>query len=237
MVNMKKVICLFAAFALCVNMSVTAFAADFVPSIGVKDGLEVVAAKMDEADVKPCLVVSSTKQAENKTTDISQGDRDLLLSVYQQLTSGAMKLPLESKYVIRDLVDVSFRYNDCRENADHADKAAQLKEEGTTLTVTFKMGVDAKEKISVLVYQETASAARTTQQGQWVPAESVKNNGDGTVTVEFEDICPVAFVVEDTDGPTTGDVAGNQILFLTIAMVASATGIIALVVPKAKKSH
>ena len=33
--------------------------------------------------------------------------------------------------------------------------------------------------------------------GEWIEAVSVTNNGDGTVTVVFEDICPVAFAVKE----------------------------------------
>lgn len=240
---MRKVICLITAMILCLGMAAPAFATEneFVPSIGYKDPIEIIDVEMDGEDIDPCLIVSSIKQATEKTTDITQHDRDLLLSVYEKLLSGEMTLPLEGKYVIRDLVDVSFRYNDCRQNAEHGNKPGVLEQEGITVTVTFKMGIGANEKIKVLVFMEGEGTARTGNQkvnGQWVPAKSVKNNGDGTLTVEFEDIGPVAFVVEkDESTSPTGDIAGGQLIFLAIAMAVCAVGIVVLVSMKARKSR
>lgn len=210
-----------------------------MPSIEYKYGIEIIDVEFDGEKINPCLIVTSLKQAAEKNTDITQHDRDLLQSVYEKLLSGEMTLPLEHKYVIRDLVDVSFRYNDCRENPEHGNKPAKLDKEGITLKVTFKMGIGADEKIKVLTFMEGEAAARTGSQkvnGRWVPAKSVKNNGDGTLTVEFEDICPVAFVVEkdETIAPT-GDTAGDNLIFLVIAMVLCAAGVVVLVSMKFRK--
>jgi len=32
--------------------------------------------------------------------------------------------------------------------------------------------------------------------GEWIPAEEIINNGDGTVTITFKQLCPVAIAVE-----------------------------------------
>lgn len=63
-----------------------------------------------------------------------------------------------------------------------------------------------------------------------------EEHGDGTLTVEFEDICPVAFVVEkdETIAPT-GDTAGDNLIFLVIAMVLCAAGVVVLVSMKFRK--
>lgn len=238
---MRKLICLIVTLVLCLSMVMPAMAAEneFVPSIEYKYGLEVIDVEFDGEKINPCLIVSSLKQAAEKTTDITQHDRDLLQRVYEMLLSGEMTLPLDYKYVIRDLVDVSFKYNDCRNNLFHTDKAGRLAEDGTTLKVTFKMGIGANEKLQVLVFMEGKAAARSGSQkvnGQWVPAKSVTNNGDGTVTVEFEDICPVAFVVEknETIAPT-GDPVGENLVFWVIAMVVCAAGIVVLTTMKFRK--
>lgn len=238
---MRKLICLIVAIVLCFGMVIPAFATEneFVPSIEYKYGVELMSVELDGEEIDPCLIISNIKEAKEKTTDITQHDRDLLQSVYEKLLSGEMTLPLEHKYVIRDLVDVSFRYNDCRQNPEHGDKEEILDKEGVTLTITFKMGIKANEEIKVLTFMEGEAAARTGSQkvnGQWVPAKSVKNNGDGTLTVEFEDICPVAFVVEkdETIAPT-GDTAGDNLVFLVIAMVVCAAGIVVLVSMKFRK--
>ena len=131
---MKKLICLLAVLALCLAMGVPAFAAEneFVPSIGYKDGPGIKEAEMGDEDVTDCLVVSTIKEAEEKTTDITQDDRDLLLAVYAALKSGDMTLPIEGRYVIQDLLDVSYKYENCRQKEDHGNKPEKLKEAGVT---------------------------------------------------------------------------------------------------------
>lgn len=202
---------------------------DFVPSISYKDGPGIVDASMGGEGVEECVIVTTIEQAEDKNTDISQEDRDLLLEVYEKLQDGSMTLPLEGDYVVRELVDVSFEYEDCRQIEEHGHKDENLKDEGVTLTVTFDLDIGKYQDVVVLVYVD----------GQWVKVENVKNNGDGTVTCVFEDICPVAFVVEDkelTQNPTTGDEAGKNLAPVIAMMCLSAVGIVALVVTKAKNS-
>jgi hypothetical protein len=231
-VEMKKVLCLLISLVLCIGMVMPVLAAEnsFVPSVTYKDGPGVTDATMNDEDVDDCVVVTTIEEAENKSTDISQDDRDLLLEVYEELKNGNMELPLEDDYVIRDLVDVSFEYEDCREIEEHGHKDEKLKEEGVTLTVTFELGVGPYEDVVVVAYID----------GQWVVIEDVTNNGDGTVTCVFEDICPVAFAVKEKSGannPATGDQTGNQMVFFVGAMVLSAAGIVALLATKARKAR
>jgi hypothetical protein len=213
------------------GMDMPNVAPDFVPSITYKDGPAIDMAEMDGEGVEDCVVVTTIKQAKDKSTDISQEDRDLLLDVYEQLEEGTMTLPVEEDgYVIRELVDVSFEYEDCRQIEEHGHKDQHLKEEGVTLTVTFDLGVGTFEDVIILVYVD----------GEWVPVESVKNNGNGTVTAIFEDICPVAFVVKEkgnAQAPTTGDAMGNQLMLVMGMMVLSAAGVVALLTAKARKAY
>ena len=225
---MKKFMSLMIAVLLFVGLVCPALASEnvFVPSISYKDGPEIVDAEMDSKDVEDCLVVTSITDARNKSTDIDQADRDLLLEVYEKLDDGSMKLPLEEDVVIRELVDVSWKKTACVE-ADHGHKA-WLEEEGNTVTVTFDMGVNKDTDVVVMVYVD----------GQWVEAESVKNNGNGTVTVEFEDICPVAFCVkraDQTESPKTGDAAVQNLPVFIMLMAVSAVALVTLVVLRAKK--
>lgn len=184
---MKRLIGLLFALALCLSLAVTAFADDiFVPSIGYKDGPVIVEATMNEGNVKPCLVVTSIKSAQEKRTDISQAERDLLLDVYAQLENGTMVLPLgDVHYVVRDLVDVSFTASGCV-GAGHGHQQWLAKEDNTA-TIKFDLGIDENTVVTVLAYVD----------GQWIFADSSVNNGDGTLTVVLEDICPVAFVLAD----------------------------------------
>ena len=222
---MRKSMMLALVLLLCITMACPVFADSFVPSIGYKDGPQIEDAEMDGQDVTDCLIVSSLKDAEEKSTDIPQESRDLLLDVYQQFIDGTMELPLDGDYVIRELVDVSFRQEDCIEQ-DHGHKQ-WLEQEDTTVTVRFDLGVKEDEKVEVLVYID----------GQWVPVENVVNNGDGTVTCEFEDICPVVFCLESGSGgepPKTGDAMGRSLYLWFALMAASLVALLVLVLNRRK---
>lgn len=222
---MKKVISLFVVAFLCFALAVPAFATDteFVPSITYKDGPDALSAMMDGEDVSDCIVVTSIKEANEKTTDIAQDERDLLLDIYDQLSNGEMVLPLDGDYVIRELVDLSFKYGDCRNDDAHGGKDGKLGQEGITLTVDFDLDVSASADLQVLAYVD----------GEWQSAKGVKINADGTVTVEFEDICPVVFCVDarSTEAPPqTGDVlGGNWILWVVVLMVSAAAIVVLLI--------
>lgn len=184
---MRKVICIVAMLALCLSIACPVLAAEdtFVPSISYKDGPELIAS--EEAFEIQHLVVTSIKDAREKTTDIAQEDRDLLLYLYDQLLSGEMELPLGDgvqNAVIRDLVHVGFT-NACDASGDGHE--TKLDQEGVTLSLTFRLGIDANTKVLVMTYL----------QGQWEMVEQVTNHGDGTITCIFEDVGPVAFVVCD----------------------------------------
>ena len=162
---MKKGIVVVALLAICVSLVCPAFAAEdtFVPSIGYKDGPEIIDAELETEDVEACLVVTSLKGAAEKTTDISQAARDQLLQVYEKLNSGEVKLPGADGYVIRELVDVSWKQIGCvEEKHTHED---DLEKEGVVVDIDLEMGIDANTDILVYAYRD----------GQWALIESAKN--------------------------------------------------------------
>jgi LPXTG-motif cell wall-anchored protein len=211
--------------------------ANFVPSITYKDGIPVVDIESNieigggnswGSGIDECVVVTSIAEAIEKSTDISQDDRDLLLEVYEALAKGEMELPLEGDYVIRDLVDISFEYDDCRCIEEHGHKDQCLAADGVTLTITFDMDVTSLADVVVMAYVN----------GEWTAIKSVTNNGDGTVTCIFEDICPVAFVVNENtsvDAPQTGDTTMSPWVWLAV-MAACVAGIVILLAMKRKKA-
>ena len=225
---MKKVLCLFTVMLLLTSMALPVIAADFVPSITYKGGPEVQSAELDGQGVGDCVVITSIAEAEEKTTDITDEERALLLEVYEKLEDGSMTLPLDGDYVIRELVDVSFEFSDCREIEEHNHKDQQLKQEKVTLTVVFDLNVSKADEIVVMTYID----------GKWEPIESVVNNGDGTITCVFEDVCPVAFAVKDTtsaENPKTGDMlAADMTLWVTLMVFSVAA--LAVLAPKFKKN-
>lgn len=225
---MKKGIVVIALLAICMSLVCPAFAAEdtFVPSIGYKDGPEIIDAELETEDVEACLVVTSLKGAAEKTTDISQAARDQLLQVYEKLNSGEVKLPGADGYVIRELVDVSWKQIGCvEEKHTHED---DLEKEGVVVDIDLEMGIDANTDILVYAYRD----------GQWALIESAKNNGDGTVTCVFEHFCPVAFAVrEQTGGSQTGDTARGSLILWGVLMAVSLVAIIVLAIRRKKHTR
>lgn len=223
--SMKKLICIAAVLAISLTLACPAFAAEdtFVPSISYKDGPAINQAVMGEEDVAGCLVVTSLKGAADKTTDISQEARDLLLDVYAKLDSGEMELPLEEGYIIRELVDVSWKQSAC-EDAGHAHKAEHEKE-GVTVSVDFDLGIDADDGLLVYAYRS----------GEWKPIEAVTVNSDGTVTCVFEHFCPVVFCFKDnTDNDPTGDITSESLLLWFVLMAVSVAAIVVMTADRRK---
>ena len=219
---MKKLLCMLIAVVLAVSLAVPAFAADsFVPSITYKDGPDIQTGTMNGENITGCLVVTSISKAKNKSTDITQEERDLLLELYDQLNSGEMKLPIANdKYVIRELVDVSFLQSSCVKVHDHEE---WLNRDNTKVTVTFKLGVKSSAEVLVYVYVD----------GKWVAADQVTNLGNGNVSVVFESIGPVAFCVNkdsQVTPPKTGDTAGSQLFLWGTVMAGSVAALLILVV-------
>lgn len=225
---MRRVICLMAALLVCVAVAMPAFAATgtFVPSISYKDGPEVEKAELNGEDTTGCLVVTSLKEAKEKTTDIYQEERDLLLEVYEKLNDDTMKLPLKNaNYVVRELVDVSFAKTGCVE-VSHGHKE-WLAQENTTVEIVFDLGIKKGTDLEVLVYLN----------GEWIPVNDAVNNGDGTVTCVFEDICPVAFCVEpqvSADPPKTGDIVGGNTIYWMILLASSFCAVVVLIINRRK---
>ena len=228
---MKRIVSLIGALLMCFTLASTAFAETntFVPSISYKDGPDIEDAALNGEDVSGCLVVSSITDAKNESTDITQDERDTLLDVYDQLSDGSMELPLENEgYVIRELVDVSFRHSSCVEAGhDHKEKLAEA---GVTVAIDFDLGVKADTEVVVFAYVD----------GQWVRIENVTNNGDGTLTCVFEDICPVAFCVEEgaeDEPPYTGISAERNLILWVAVMIVSLAAIVMLLVQRRKHAR
>lgn len=220
---MKRVLVFFAVIAMVLSMCLSASAAGFAPSVNNKpappvedildgSGKTALGSIIDNVGkiigylYEECLVITPVSEAE--TSDkIPEAAKNLLLDLYKKLTNGEMKLPYE-KYdpqmnagnmVIRDLFDISLL---CK---DHPEVLAQ---HGNKAVLTFDLSVGADVEVVTMVYVN----------GQWQPAVSTKNNGDGTVTCVFEDIGPVAFSVRSEDHADkpeqTGDISSMPWMIL-----------------------
>lgn len=200
---MKKVLCIVLAILICASLAFPVLAAEFVPSITYKGSPSFVSKKDDAGKVSVGAVVMVTEGAEEaeeeelvyegclrvtpvaKAKTLPEAERDLLLKVYKELSDGTMVLPYDKveginadKMVIRELMDVALV-------CDH-EHATKLKEENVVIRLAFDLGVAKDAKLAAMTYVND----------EWVPAVELVNNGDGTVSCTFEDLCPVVFAIE-----------------------------------------
>ncbi len=249
---MKRIITLVLAVVLMLTITVSATAAEFVESITNKgapqlvvidqvDGKDVVGYIKDSngdqlsTEYIECLIITSVSEAEDDP-DIPDDAREELLEVYDELRKPGTNLsevcpdlddivknnwdPNKSAndLVVKDLFDISDLCDDIK---DHL-------KDGAVLDLTFDLGIASGTFITAMVYVD----------GKWQPVVSCVNNGDGTVTVEFDKICPVAFLVPgsgvsmSTVSPTTSDASGI-VLYSGILFV-SLMAIVALVIYRRK---
>lgn len=234
---MKKFIACLTVLLLCVSLAVPAAAAEaeFVPSISVKpapeivpgvdpDGVPYIACLLNgDGEIidyirEDCLVVTSVADAKTSTL-IPDSAEALLLDVYAKLTSGDMTIPYEKhdakldklNMIIRDLYDATWLCDD---------HPVELAPEGVTLQITFDIGVEADKEVYVMSYKNE----------EWNPIVSCANNGDGTVTCVFENLCPIEFSVEgDPDSSKTGDI-GPELSVWGLVALASLAAIVVLTV-------
>ena len=226
---MKRAISLAIAFVMIFAFACPAFAADndFVGSITYKDGPPLMTAIMEGERHDSCIVISSIAQAKAKSTDITQEERDLLLEVYEKLNDGTMDPGIGDNYVIRELVDINFKYNACRQIPEHQPKIEALAKPGVTITLTLRLGIAASDEIIVKAYKD----------GSWIDIPTT-NNGDGTVSCTFEHFCPVLFAVKGGSSsmpPQTGDVAGQQLALWIALMVVATAGLVSVIVVSSRK--
>lgn len=227
---MKKMLCLIAVLALAMTVFVPAFAAedDFVPSVSYKDGPVIDDAVMeggqvDAGKMEECLVITSLKGAAEKTTDISQEDRDLLLDVYAQIVKGEMTLPMPEDYIVRELVDISWEEIGCV-GSEHPHED-ELQKEGVVVKIHFDMDIKPEDELKVYAYRD----------GQWDEVQILELTDDGDAICLFEHFCPVAFCVKNEKNiDPTGDLSAESLLLWFVMLSVSTAAVVVMVVNRRK---
>ena len=182
---MKKFMTVLTALVCVAAMAITASAAEFVPSVVQsnkapevvsatdKDGkdIEIKTSNMADAtgDIKAALDAAYKDLTEKKVTDLVKAD-DL------QKAAGDAKI---DNLVVKDLFDASEYEN-----------GAVVAEDGK---VTFTVKTDIKAGSVVVVLHD--------KNGNWevIPAENVKLNADGTLTITCDNgLSPFAILVDST---------------------------------------
>ena len=232
---MKKIVSAILALMMVLSMSAMVFAAEdtFVPSITYKDAPELVRIEIFDGEnwvavPAHCLLITPVSQAE-KETRLPVEAKDLLLSVYEQLNNGSMKLPenilkkagLEPKSaIIRELVDINWIC--AEENPTHAE---MMKQEDVQLRLTFELkGLEKGEPISVQSYGD----------GKWEAIANVENKGDGLVVCTFDHLCPIAFVVGPEGLPETGVEIDSKLIVWAAVLVVSTVALAVVVTGRRK---
>lgn len=202
---MKKMMTLLMVLALMVAMACPAFAAEGKFTFSPGPDSDPVVVERDFNGTKAagiirdangeivayvpagCLLLTPLADAVDEEKEVPEEVRELLLSVYEALTSGEMTVPYEKhgddvnpdEMTMRNLFDIRFT---CEEHA------AMMEQEGYTIEVSFELGIEKDVPVYSMVYGEETE--------DWEPVVSTENNGDGTINVVFDQLCVVEFSVK-----------------------------------------
>ena len=211
---MKKLLNLILIAVLIFSLAAPVFASEvgFVPSIADKGAPVIVTTVDEEANeeiighvVDANKEIVSTQYAGNwiftpvseayDTKAIPTETANILIEAYNELSNENTSLTalcpeLEEivsisgtevkadELVVRDMFDVSL--------VDGKIEELLNQDENHTITLTFELDVPKEDNLFVI----------TKCNDEWVPAVGVVNNGDGTVSVTFEQFCPVVFLTD-----------------------------------------
>lgn len=254
---LKKISVTLLALLMVTAMSVTAMAADFTPSVTNKDAPETttvknaagekVAAIIYDANGKEiasipigALTVTSVSAAQRADTTI----RNSLTAAYNQLTTTALDKIVPSigkavenyskgmtvdDLVVQDLFDVSL------------DETArqQLAKSGNAIKIRFDLDLSSDDLLLVL---------HNTEGTDWelIPDSKVVQNEDGSVTVEFDSLSPIAFLTDSgritvlsnaPTSPQTGDDFSPIVLWGEVGIGIILLAAIVLVIKKRPASN
>lgn len=227
---MKKLICFSVMLVLCLTMACPALAdeSDFVPSIGYKDhpdvvgDVELVDPEEQVIDVVPeeCLVIVPIADVLNKTDEeLTDEEKKMFEDLYNKLVDGSVKVPYPDGDFNKVIRDLFFAKLICE------DRIVELEKDDVYIRITLETGVDEDEDVDIMVFDGE----------EWIPAESIVNNGDGTVTVVLDILGVISISVPTTgDTPVTGDNSASGTLLWVVLMVSSAAALVAVILSRRK---
>lgn len=230
---MKKTISLLTAVIMVLCMAIPAFAAEdsFTPSVEVK-GAPVIVPQAFDGDMFDALVLDEDEEVIEGIDEVTEENPagEIIVTAYSEIETADSRVNvvyMEESYeevldaqslkelneaipegmVVRDFFDITL-----------VGTYENMFEEGKLLCIKFDLGVDANENIQVLT--------RCSDETGWQFVKSVTNNGDGTVTVIFHELCPVIFLTDSSDvkveSPATSDISTAALWFVTVLCGAGA---------------
>lgn len=249
----KKYAALLSALCLTATLMLPMTAAEFTPSVTAKPAPEVVPVQSEagenvgaiiydesgnEVAGVPVASITVTPVAEMEQADTEI--KEALTSAYEQLTTVKLEtlvpelvdavknysadMQMED-LVARDLFDVSL---------NEAEKT-MLAETGNSIKLKFDLNVPVDALLLVLYNYEGDKWER-------IPDEKVTRHDDGSVTVAFDSLSPIAFLTDgsklpvDPDGPDspqTGDAEGISAGWIVLG-VTTVVAIAAVVIIRKK---
>lgn len=231
---MKKTVSVILAIMMVFALSLTAFAArdNFTPSVEAK-GAPVIVPQEFNGKLYDAFVLENDEIIKGlHVVDKENPFGEIIVTAYSDIETADPRVNVvyfEQSYqevlsaeqikelneaipegmVVRDFFDVTL-----------VGTYENIFDEGKSLMVTFDTGIEAGANIKVLT--------RCSDETGWQFVNKVTNNGDGTVTIIFDELCPVIFLV-DKDGvvtsPQTSDMNVTAIWFglaATFGMISAA---------------
>lgn len=239
---MKKLLSIFLVLLTLMAFSFNAMAVDFTVSVENKGAPEFVDTedngiydndgdKTHDID-DDCIDIIPIGDVQN-ANNLSEEEKKLLQDLFEELSDSDTSLSVicpELDDIIKDKLGDDYNADDLviRDFFTVEELCDELKNyDGKgTIKLTFDLGIGADEFITAMVYID----------GKWqvVP---VVNNGDGTATVTFTELGPVAFLTPDGTiiAPTTGDADYGQIILWSCVMGAALVAIVAVLFTSRKK--
>lgn len=248
---MKKAIRILAVVLAVFMLSTSVWADNFTPSVEQKESPDVVtttdskgeevAAVIIDSDNKEVvgvpvgeIIVTSVAGASKATEEIREALQtaqeqikkiekieQLIPEQKDELTKAVQEAGLKvENLVVRDLIDVTLT----------GTYQEHLETEGNTITLTFKLGIGADEFLKVLHNYEA-------DKWEMIAEDRVKILENGDVSVTFDSLSPIAFVVDKAEhGVAVEPETTPWVIYALIAAaVVVVVVIVVLVVARKKK--
>lgn len=224
---MKKAISLILSVIMVLSLGVAAYAAegDFRPSVPSKDLPTVVPQILNGVSFDALILDENNEVVEGLHIVTGENpDGEIIITAYSEIEVADERVNvvyMETSYeeildarslselnelipagmIVRDFFDITLvgTYQD-------------IFKEGKKLQIKFDISAELEEKIMALT--------RCSDETGWQFVESVTINPDGTVTVIFDELCPVVFLTEKdgaVESPATSDM--STVALWTLAVV------------------
>lgn len=252
---MKKASALVLACVIAASLTVPAFASNFTPSVEQKEAPSVVTVKDEKGNEVAAIIkdkdgnevvgvgnfqltVTPASKSENAAPEV----KEKMEKAHEQIKNAkdltALSPDLESHLekisdkgvkakdlVVRDLFDVSLT----------GDAAEELAKSGNSISITFQMKLK-KDALLVVMHNYEGD--------KWevIPEDHIVRHPNGDVTVTFDSLSPVAFLVDaaevavDPAGPSSPQTGEGTPVYAVLGMALCAAAAAYFVVNSKKKA-